>query len=433
MQIPKLVLIACAAAIILPLSAHADTDAQMKAREALRDKMKELESQPAELPQSATPAPAPVKPAATPKATKPAPTPKSTPPPTAKAKPAPAQQAPATAIAEPATTSTKMGSTQVPAGNPAPAALQTTWNSEPLFGGRKKAPATVTPPKPKPVAAASTPAPKPVVTSASTPATKSVAQTTAATTTSASATTVPAATSATVPAATATTLPVVAAPAAAATIAPKKQSKPPVKLAQAESSPAETAPRPPKADSEKIARARDAMRQKMDELNTQQPGTPPPPAPEPVPPVANTQPAKPAKQAAKPVAKSNNNAADSGVFAPLPEASSSPARNVQLSSTPPPPAPAIPAPPAQSPMQPNQGDTAAAAPAPVPTRKASPKPTKNEIKPLPAQSFRPMEAPPVPFSNDKQQRLDALLKQYQADQITPAQYHEQRAKIIAEP
>jgi hypothetical protein len=63
----------------------------------------------------------------------------------------------------------------------------------------------------------------------------------------------------------------------------------------------------------------------------------------------------------------------------------------------------------------------------------APKPTKNEVKPVSAQAFTPMPAPPVPFSNDKQQRLDQLLKQYQADQITPAQYHEQRAKIIAEP
>jgi len=33
----------------------------------------------------------------------------------------------------------------------------------------------------------------------------------------------------------------------------------------------------------------------------------------------------------------------------------------------------------------------------------------------------------------KEQRLDALLQQYRADQITPQQYHEQRAKIMAGP
>src|SRR5215472_7402370 len=161
MQIFKPVLIACAAAIIVPLSGHADTEAQIKAREALRDKMKELETQPAEVSQPATPEA--VKPQ--PKQ-KPAAAPKPTPTPAAKSKPAPVKEAPATVAAQPAETITR-ASTQVPAGNPAPAALQNTWNSEPLFGGRKKAVANVTPPKPKPVAAATTPAPKPVMASAS--------------------------------------------------------------------------------------------------------------------------------------------------------------------------------------------------------------------------------------------------------------------------
>jgi hypothetical protein len=58
---------------------------------------------------------------------------------------------------------------------------------------------------------------------------------------------------------------------------------------------------------------------------------------------------------------------------------------------------------------------------------------KNEFKPVPAQSFKPLDAPPLPFGGDKQQRLDDLLTQYKADQITPQQYHEQRAKILAEP
>jgi hypothetical protein len=44
-----------------------------------------------------------------------------------------------------------------------------------------------------------------------------------------------------------------------------------------------------------------------------------------------------------------------------------------------------------------------------------------------------MQGPAVPISGDKQQRLAALLQQYRADQITPEQYHQQRAKILAEP
>jgi nicotinate-nucleotide--dimethylbenzimidazole phosphoribosyltransferase len=218
-----------------------------------------------------------------------------------------------------------------------------------------------------------------------------------------------------------------------------------MKMAQAETNPSEVAPRPSKADSEKIARAREAMRQKMEEMNAQQPAATPPPAPEPVPaPVAKSKPAKSAKQAAKPVAKSKTDA-NSGVFAPMPQATSSaPAHNVELQPASPPPAPApvsAAAPVAQTPMQPKQPKTiATATPAPVPNKPASapkpvpaPKPMKNEVKAVSAQAFTPMAAPPVPFSNDKQQRLDQLLKQYQADQITPAQYHEQRAKIIAEP
>jgi hypothetical protein len=43
------------------------------------------------------------------------------------------------------------------------------------------------------------------------------------------------------------------------------------------------------------------------------------------------------------------------------------------------------------------------------------------------------EAAALPISAAKQQKLDLLLFQYKADQITPEQYHEQRAAIIAEP
>jgi hypothetical protein len=44
-----------------------------------------------------------------------------------------------------------------------------------------------------------------------------------------------------------------------------------------------------------------------------------------------------------------------------------------------------------------------------------------------------MEGPPLPISADKQRRLGELLRRYQADQVTPAQYHAERAKILAEP
>jgi hypothetical protein len=42
-------------------------------------------------------------------------------------------------------------------------------------------------------------------------------------------------------------------------------------------------------------------------------------------------------------------------------------------------------------------------------------------------------APALPIAATKEQRLQQLLSQYKADQITPQQYHEQRAAILAEP
>jgi hypothetical protein len=44
-----------------------------------------------------------------------------------------------------------------------------------------------------------------------------------------------------------------------------------------------------------------------------------------------------------------------------------------------------------------------------------------------------LAGPPLPLSAAKQQKLDALLQQYRMDQISPAQYHEERAKILSEP
>jgi hypothetical protein len=42
-----------------------------------------------------------------------------------------------------------------------------------------------------------------------------------------------------------------------------------------------------------------------------------------------------------------------------------------------------------------------------------------------------LSAPVPPISAVKQQKLDTLLQQYEADQISPTQYHEERAKILA--
>ena len=46
---------------------------------------------------------------------------------------------------------------------------------------------------------------------------------------------------------------------------------------------------------------------------------------------------------------------------------------------------------------------------------------------------QPIVAPALPIALSKEQKLNALLSSYKADQLTPQQYHEQRAAILAEP
>jgi len=49
------------------------------------------------------------------------------------------------------------------------------------------------------------------------------------------------------------------------------------------------------------------------------------------------------------------------------------------------------------------------------------------------QAQKPAPIPQRTLTADQLQRLNALTEQYKADQLSPEQYHEQRAKIIAEP
>jgi hypothetical protein len=50
-----------------------------------------------------------------------------------------------------------------------------------------------------------------------------------------------------------------------------------------------------------------------------------------------------------------------------------------------------------------------------------------------AEMGTPIVAPALPISMTKEQKLAELLSQYKADRISPEQYHEQRAAILAEP
>jgi hypothetical protein len=47
--------------------------------------------------------------------------------------------------------------------------------------------------------------------------------------------------------------------------------------------------------------------------------------------------------------------------------------------------------------------------------------------------LQPILAPPLPISAAKEAQLQGLLQRYKTDQITPEQYHTERAKILAEP
>jgi hypothetical protein len=62
------------------------------------------------------------------------------------------------------------------------------------------------------------------------------------------------------------------------------------------------------------------------------------------------------------------------------------------------------------------------------------RPAAVSVAAAPAAAAAPIPAAaPLPISASKQQRLADLLRLYQADEITPLQYHTERAKIVAEP
>jgi len=70
------------------------------------------------------------------------------------------------------------------------------------------------------------------------------------------------------------------------------------------------------------------------------------------------------------------------------------------------------------------------------TRKPKVTPAKTETKKPKTDETVPAAAPPEttpPGPKTKQERLVNLLRDYRADKVTPQEYHEQRAKILAEP
>ena len=67
-------------------------------------------------------------------------------------------------------------------------------------------------------------------------------------------------------------------------------------------------------------------------------------------------------------------------------------------------------------------------PAPAPTTPRG----GNNMTPQPAANLPALQGPPTGLSPEKQQKLDEILQLYKADQLTPEQYHEKRAKILEE-
>ena len=207
-------------------------------------------------------------------------------------------------------------------------------------------------------------------------------------------------------------------------------------------------------DTEEQIKAREALQQKLNELNTQSGAAPAKPAPaKPKPAPAKPAPAKspapavvPKPAPAKPVAQPTHAPAP----APKPSPVAAPAKQVVQPAPTPAPAPVsapvvtkqtrssnaefseVPSPSNLGNLRIGQANAAPTAPAkpgvpvgvsPAATQPASPK----------AGRYHPLVAPASPLSASKEAQLADLLSRYRADLITPEQYHTERAKIIAAP
>ena len=206
---------------------------------------------------------------------------------------------------------------------------------------------------------------------------------------------------------------------------------------------------PPSADPEALAKAQEAMRAKMAEVEQQQPQAiqpapsavietrrvkpappvvveqpvPVQPTPAPVEPTPQPQqPAQPPVVSAPPAQPEQPSAS----FAPPPEVvddqAAAKAREAMRNRM----DEVIATQPAQTPTARPQGPTAKSQEAPV-AKAQEPKAPK--VQP----AFPPIQGPALPISAEKQQKLSELLTRYKADQVTPEQYHAERARILAAP
>lgn len=79
------------------------------------------------------------------------------------------------------------------------------------------------------------------------------------------------------------------------------------------------------------------------------------------------------------------------------------------------------------------GITATPAPVYAPVPNPVPAPGASSAPVFPTQTASQYVPPATGLSGSKEQRLADLLQQYKTDRITPAEYHQQRAKILSEP
>ena len=163
-------------------------------------------------------------------------------------------------------------------------------------------------------------------------------------------------------------------------------AQPPVSAAPMQSQPATSAPSyisTPSNDAATSQKLEEALRQKMQQT----------PVESTTPPMATQKPTKPAP-AWTPSASAPSSTAN---YAPIPETNPRAVR------------PTLPETPTPAPVM--NGNQPAAPTIALPT----------------------LSGPPTGLSAAKEQKLNELLTQYRQDLITPQQYHEQRAKILAEP
>lgn len=150
---------------------------------------------------------------------------------------------------------------------------------------------------------------------------------------------------------------------------------------------------PKSADDEVIAKAREAARQKVEELERE---------------------SKPVATAPKPATESKAPKAEVKPVEKAPVATTSSPKSATAA--------------AQSPKDSTTTTTAA-----TPAKTQQPTPSKvQEPRKTTTPQLQPFERTPLPISEDRQQKLADLLKRYMADELTPEQYHAERGKILKE-